>query len=577
MKQKIFIALVACVLLAACQKENIETVIPEGAIMLTTEGYSENGTKTSVQDFSVQWENNDRVRVNNYYYFVNVSDGKAYIDAPDITAPIYGYFGWKSGSGWTTTTPTIGVPSQYTTRMSGGRQKIDLPMVAYSATLEDAIQFKHITAAVRVMLKNSTGSTLYVDEVVVKTSTHRINGNATLDLTDADLGMAAYYTSSSEADRKVKVCFGEPIAIAAGNSDNSVQVPILPISGDALTIEVKCHTATTNLNYSKTLSEASQLVTLARNEMLTARLDINPANATTTERTIVDLSTVSGSSYTVYDGQVLTGTLANCVSILVANGATVTLKDASINADNTLYDYYKRSGITCNGDATLILEGTNYVHPVGEGGAGIYVPQNYTLTIQGDGTLYAVGSGAGIGTGHNTAAAGNIMITGGTIIATGGSFGAGIGADDKRCGNITITGGTITANGNSGIGSGCEGQCGDITITGGTITATGHAGIGTGGRYSGQCGNIIITGGTVTATGVESGAAIGCGVYGDLSGMKTTCGNITIVSGVTSVTAIKGADASWCIGGHPSYCGTVTIGGVTGAITTSPYTYPPAS
>ena len=565
----------ACVLLAACQKEIVNTVLPEGALMLTTENYSsEYGTKTSVQDFSVQWENNDRVWVNNYYY-VKVSDGKAYIDAPDLEAPLYGYFGWKSGSGWTTTTPTIAVPSQYTTRMSGGRQKIDLPMAAYSATLGNALQFKHITAAVRVVLKNSTGSMLYVDEVVVKAGTHRINGNASLDLTDANLGMAAYYTSSSEADRKVKVCFGEPIAIADGNSDNSVQVPILPISGDALTIEVKCHTATTHLNYSKTLSEASQLVTLARNEMLTARLDINPANATTTDRTVVDLSTLS-SDYTAQDGEVLTGTLANCVSILVANGATVTLKDASINADNTLYDYYKRSGITCNGDATLVLEGINYVHPVGEGGASIYVPQNYTLTIQGDGTLYADGStgGAGIGTGHKTAAAGNIMIAGGTIIATGGSWGAGIGADDKRCGNITITGGTITANGNSGIGSGCEGQCGDITITGGTITATGHAGIGTGGRYSGQCGNIIITGGTVTATGVETGAAIGCGVYGDLSGMKTTCGNITIVSGVTSITATKGADASWCIGGHPSYCGTVNIGGVTGTITTSPYTYP---
>ena len=301
-------------MLAACQKDNrIESNdYHEGIIVLTTERFSENDTKTSVKDASVQWENYDYVWVNSNRYFVTISGGKAYIDAPGLTGPVYGYFGYKGFSSGLSTAPNFTLQSQYTTRMSGGRQIIDLPMAAYSSTLGNSITFKHISAAVKVMLKNSAGSTLYVDEVVVKTNTHRINGAATLDLTDANLGMASSYSSSTEADRKVKVCFGEPISIPAGNSDNSVQVPILPISGDALTIEVKCHTSSTNLNYSKTLSEASELVTLARNEMLTAQLDINTANATTTERTIVDLSIVSGSSYTVYDGQVLTGTLGNC-------------------------------------------------------------------------------------------------------------------------------------------------------------------------------------------------------------------------------------------------------------------------
>ena len=49
-------------------------------------------------------------------------------------------------------------------------------------------------------------------------------------------------------------------------------------------------------------------------------------------------------------------------------------------------------------------------------------------------------------------------------------------------------------------------------------------------------------------------------------------GDIIITSGVTSVTATKGASSPYCIGA--TNCGTVTIGGVTGAITTSPYTYP---
>ena len=539
--------------------------------MLTTERFSEGDTNTPIKDASVQWENYDYVWVNNYY-FVNVSGGKAYIDAAGITAPIYGYFGYKSGSGWTTTTPKITVPSQYSARMSGGRQRIDLPMVAYSSEVGDVIQFKHITAAVRIMLKNSTGSILYVDEVVVKTNTHRINGIASLDLTDDDLGMAAYYTSSSEADRKVKVCFGEPISIPDGNSDNSVQVPILPISGDALTIEVKCHTSSTNLNYSKTLSDASELVTLARNEMLTARLDINTANATTTERTIVDLSTISGSSYTVYDGQVLTGTLANCTKIIIDAGATVTLKDASINADGAWNVDGRGSGLNCDGDATIIVEGTNTIHYLDEYKGGIYIPENYTLVIQGSGTLNSIGYyGAGIG-GVDNRKGGNIIIAGGTINASSKS-GAGLGCGcEKSCGDITITGGTVTATSSYGAGIGCSsygGACGRITITRGSVTATGTSGIGTG-RQWGTCGNIIITGGTVIATGTnDKGSAIGCG---DNTGDKGACGDIIITSGVTSVTATKGASSPYCIGA--TNCGTVTIGGVTGAITTSPYTYP---
>jgi hypothetical protein len=54
-----------------------------------------------------------------------------------------------------------------------------------------------------------------------------------------------------------------------------------------------------------------------------------------------------------------------------------------------------------------------------------------------------------------------------------------------------------------------------------------------------------------------------------------SCGNITITDGVTKVTAIKGEFTPRNIGeGNSGTCGTITIGGtVTGAITTSPYTY----
>ena len=310
-----------------------------------------------------------------------------------------------------------------------------------------------------------------------------------------------------------------------------------------------------------------------------------------------DLSKLTG-DYTAKNGETLTGTLAGKTQpykISIAKGATVTLAGVTINGANS--GDFKWAGITCEGDATIILkdETTNKVTGFSAEYPGIYVPSGNTLTIKGEkegtGSLNASsnGNGAGIGGGYgNSINCGNIVIEGGDITATGSSYAAGIGsASNTSCGDITISGGTITANGGeyaAGIGTGYteNSYCGDITISGGTVTATGGengAGIGTG--RSGSCNKITISGGTVSATGGEKAAGIGSGSNsGD-------CGNITITTGVTKVTATKGSGADNSIGkGYGGFCGTVTIGGTldndgnpeggtTGAISTSPYTYDP--
>ena len=291
--------------------------------------------------------------------------------------------------------------------------------------------------------------------------------------------------------------------------------------------------------------------------------------AATTFAATVNLAQVSGNT-TLNNGDVAIGTLAGNYKVSIADGATVTLAYVTINGvDDSDYSW---AGITCEGDATIILEGANTVKGFYDEYPGIDVPENKTLTIKGDGSLDARsnGWGAGIGGGYEISC-GNIVIEGGTITATGGYSAAGIGAGyTAACGDITITGGTITATGGSdsvGIGGGECGNCGDITISGGTISATGdEAGIGTG--YDATCGDITISGGTISATGIDDSAAgIGSGNCGE-------CGNITITKGVTSVTATKGAYAPNSIGaGQDGTCGTVTIGGVVGAITESPYTF----
>ena len=182
----------------------------------------------------------------------------------------------------------------------------------------------------------------------------------------------------------------------------------------------------------------------------------------------INLANIEEESVTVdADDAMMTGHIANNLQVKIADGATVTLKDVTIDGDHA-------QGIQCLGNATIILKGKNIVNGT-SGRPAIFVPQNKTLTITGDGELYATGSGegpgAGIGAGYSgtLGQCGNISIEGGTIVATGGERGAaGIGsAWGTVCGDITIVGGNVTAIGGSsaaGIGCGCNGYCGDINI-----------------------------------------------------------------------------------------------------------------
>jgi len=286
------------------------------------------------------------------------------------------------------------------------------------------------------------------------------------------------------------------------------------------------------------------------------------------------------------DGAIVTGnTTANALQISIKDGATVTLSGASMT--------YLKGGLTCSGDATIILNGSNTVGCNSNQAAGVFIPSGKTLTIEGPGSLTATGyNGPGIGAG--SAAGGNIIINGGTITAKANVYNcngtAGIGGSNaKSINSITINGGNITAtgsNGGAGIGGGyCQNTtCGKITITGGTVNATGgsgeYAGPGIGcGCYidpSNTCGDIEISGGTVTATGGTQsgdwGGGSGIGTGFNKGGGDTKCGTITISGG--NITAIG---AKWAAGigtgtsltnglanyDHYNKCGLITIDGGT--------------
>ena len=275
---------------------------------------------------------------------------------------------------------------------------------------------------------------------------------------------------------------------------------------------------------------------------------------------IVDLSTLT-EDYTFKDGDVLTGTLDGTNTVIklsVAPDAKVILSGAQILGKDQGQFVNKWAGLTCLGNATIILDGENTVRSFNRAFPCIQAgPDGSKLIITGDGKLTTEGSSsAGIGSTENITC-GDIEIQGGDFSLKDSRAGIGCWAGGS-CGDITITGGTIsTQGGGVGIGSsGYRGSCGNITISGGTIsTQGGEVGIGISGDEI-SCGDIIITGGTITAQGGEFG--IGC------SGDESSCGDISISwsENFVSLTAIKGNRVRNPIGlTNYSNCGDITFDG----------------
>ena len=183
-------------------------------------------------------------------------------------------------------------------------------------------------------------------------------------------------------------------------------------------------------------------------------------------------------TYTANDGDILYGCFNNGDVhgvIIIPDGATVMLAGVNKGLFN------KEPYIKCAGSAHIILgivpdisDDNHLKAPSGGNDPAIYVPQGETLSISGDGHLWATSSGgAAIGAGKNLPC-GNIIIRGGNIIArttepSSAAIGAG-GSAAAFSGSIVITKDVrdIDVSGNYFICNGYAGDYSAVTIDGKT-------------------------------------------------------------------------------------------------------------
>ena len=285
-------------LMTGCRKDELA-----GGIMLTTETFTPNGTKIAVSGDQVHWVNGDQVRINGQTATVEVSGSdaratgienlsgaiRAYYPASIITA--------SGAENEGTDNPTVVIPSEYVSFFSNGNQNISLPMVGKANEGASSIKLYHVTAAIKVRVKNNTevDNTIYLDSIVVVSATQQLSGPASVSNNGSSTTVSG--ASDDSQYRRVKVKFNDGVSISYG-SIVDVQVPILPIAevdGNDITFKVYTHKAVSRtgmptVNYSYNYSRALHSGALGRNILATTQIAVTTEGAANSYTKEVDHS-----------------------------------------------------------------------------------------------------------------------------------------------------------------------------------------------------------------------------------------------------------------------------------------------
>lgn len=536
----IVMALAVVLGLAQCKKE--QPLEPQGEQVRITlnvdngasTGSASDGSKVIVNPNSspmVTFENGDKILVGSGGKYVGTltHNGEHFagsITDPTEGQPLYFYFLGNKDAG------TLAAGTSTTCSVNISDQTSNLPVismapstVSYSSSVNSYSAALHNKCAM-VKFNVTTPST---SPICITGMNNKVTVNFDPTTAETDEGFSF----------SVDAVDGGLIKMAGKNASDETWAIALPQAAMAAGAEGTAYTNTEEQRYK---GSRPALEAIVKNTYINAGVDM--AVNTDDNSTTVDLSRIVY-KYKVKDGETLTGTLVGNHEIIIADNATVTLSNVTINST-------EHAAISCLGSATVILEDgtTNTLTTGARYNAALHAgPDNTTLTIQGN-------------TGKLTATA--------TALYSAG-IGGGYNYYSHKCGNITIEGGIIEASGRTGgagIGSSDWSTCGTITITGGNVTATGGwdaAGIGGGAFY--YCATfegIIISGGTVTATGGNGAAGIGNGCDDKDAGH-----NVTITNGITKVIARKGGTEAGDVNafpigpGHDAQVGNVVFGGYT--------------
>ncbi len=262
----------ALLTLVGCEKTEDDT--PDGMIEIFAESMN-GGSKVILDGLDATWRSGDEIRINGSTATVERCGDRAYISNASISEGTNRalYPASLSTVNWGTDNPTITFPAYYHYRTDGaGHQVLDLPMAAYS-TGSTPLQFKHLTGALYITVKNTSANPRTIQSVTVKSNTYALNGNMNVAMNTTSLISAR--GDANEKYRCVTLVFDEVVNLST-NASVQVMIPILPVGSDnKFTIEVKSYEEGQSTSYLSSKSQTSEADhSLARNQLGYAPMDI---------------------------------------------------------------------------------------------------------------------------------------------------------------------------------------------------------------------------------------------------------------------------------------------------------------
>lgn len=311
LKNKILASSLASLLMAAtllftsCVPENVspDADLPEGAILLKSENFrGADGTKLGVdaEGAQVHFVEDDQVWINGAVYPVRVTgNGRAYISRTDNESHFDNFI---EGQAIRAVYPARIVSESYNFTLSStdvklefpalyeyrkdptGYQNVDAPLIAYAANSTDILQFKHLTAAITVAITNNTGAPMQLEKIKISNDAgnHFLAGtpNNPIPFQDATITpYTGYYAVEATQDGNYVIMdfTGTQSLDIEKGSTKYVQIPILPVTGQQLTIEILAKNTLTGVIANKFYYERTQAnanFSIAQNQLAYAPADM---------------------------------------------------------------------------------------------------------------------------------------------------------------------------------------------------------------------------------------------------------------------------------------------------------------
>lgn len=273
-------ALSGLLLMTACEKENEKTVnIPEGALRISAEStHSSNGSKTTVNGTAVYWTDGDVINVNGTEGTVLFSEDAAYLSGINNSVDMYAGFPANIIS-VSSSNITVNIPSSYNYDEREGRQKVDLPMVAYAAANSTELQFKHVCAAIQVNVNNAFNSAeFYLEKITVSSNSHPLCGSVTVSPNPLGVTHIPSYSASTAS---VTMNFGDEEVSVGSGSSKSIQIPVLLTLGSStISVDIEGHYANGADFGSGRVDAAAKIVYHNSSSTLLERAKVYPAPCT---------------------------------------------------------------------------------------------------------------------------------------------------------------------------------------------------------------------------------------------------------------------------------------------------------